>query len=173
MIVLQDDRLLVRLDPAHGGEILDLVDLTTGRQLLGRPPFGSYLPRPGDLDEETWTASYRGGWQLVTPSAGTPSTVAGTWHGFHGRASNDPWEVLESAGREAAALIRPTLPAGLTEREVEVLRLVATGKTNPQIATTLFISEKTVGRHLSNIFTKINVSTRTAAAAFAHEHHLI
>jgi DNA-binding CsgD family transcriptional regulator len=74
---------------------------------------------------------------------------------------------------EAAALIRPTLPGGLTEREVEVLRLVATGKTNQEIAATLVISEKTVGRHLSNIFTKIDVSTRTAAAAFAHKHRIV
>jgi ATP/maltotriose-dependent transcriptional regulator MalT len=77
------------------------------------------------------------------------------------------------AEREAAALIRPTLPSGLTEREVEVLRLVASGKTNPEIAAALVLSEKTVGRHLSNIFTKINVTTRTAAAAFAYEHRLI
>ena len=74
---------------------------------------------------------------------------------------------------ETAALIRPTLPRGLTEREVEVLRLVATGKTNPEIAALLVLSEKTVGRHLSNIFTKIDVTTRTAAAAFAYEHHLV
>ena len=103
MIVLQDSDLLVRLDPAHGAEILDLVDLRTGRQLLGRAPFGSELPRAGDLDEEAWTASYRGGWQLVAPSAGTPSTVGGDWHGFHGRASNDPWDVLD-AGPRAATL---------------------------------------------------------------------
>jgi DNA-binding NarL/FixJ family response regulator len=77
------------------------------------------------------------------------------------------------AEHEAAALILPTLPGGLTEREVEVLRLVATGKTNPEIAALLVLSEKTVGRHLSNIFTKINVPTRTAAAAFAYEHRLV
>jgi DNA-binding NarL/FixJ family response regulator len=77
------------------------------------------------------------------------------------------------AEHEAASLIRPTLPCGLTEREVEVLRLVATGKTNPEIAASLVLSEKTVGRHLSNIFTKIDVTTRTAAAAFAYEHHLV
>jgi DNA-binding CsgD family transcriptional regulator len=77
------------------------------------------------------------------------------------------------AEHEAATLIRPTLPRGLTEREVEVLRLVATGKTNPEIAAMLVLSEKTVGRHLSNIFTKIDVTTRTAAAAFAYEHQLI
>lgn len=74
---------------------------------------------------------------------------------------------------EAAALIRPTLPRGLTGREVEVLRLVAAGRTNPEIAAQLVLSEKTVGRHLSNIFSKIDVKTRTAAAAFAYEHQLV
>jgi DNA-binding CsgD family transcriptional regulator len=58
------------------------------------------------------------------------------------------------------------LPGGLTEREADVLRLVADGKTNKEIATHLFLSERTVARHLSNIFTKIGVNTRTAAAAF-------
>jgi DNA-binding CsgD family transcriptional regulator len=77
------------------------------------------------------------------------------------------------AEHQVDALLRPTLPAGLTEREAEVLRLVAAGKTNPQIAQTLFLSEKTVGRHLSNIFGKVGVTTRTAAAAFAFEHHLV
>jgi DNA-binding NarL/FixJ family response regulator len=65
------------------------------------------------------------------------------------------------------------LPGGLTEREVEVLRLVATGKSNPQIATALVLSEKTVARHLSNIFGKLDVSSRTAAAAYAFEHRLL
>jgi DNA-binding CsgD family transcriptional regulator len=77
------------------------------------------------------------------------------------------------AEHEAAALIRPILPCGLTEREVEVLRLVAAGKTNPEIAAHLVLSEKTVGRHLSNIFSKIDVTTRTAAAAFAYRHQLV
>jgi ATP/maltotriose-dependent transcriptional regulator MalT len=58
------------------------------------------------------------------------------------------------------------LPGGLSEREGEVLRLVAEGKTNKDIATELFLSERTVARHLSNIFTKLDVNTRTAAAAF-------
>jgi ATP/maltotriose-dependent transcriptional regulator MalT len=59
-----------------------------------------------------------------------------------------------------------TAPGGLTEREAEVLRLVAEGKTNKDIASELFLSERTVARHLSNIFTKIDVNSRTAAAAF-------
>ncbi len=73
-----------------------------------------------------------------------------------------------------AALLEPArLPAGLTAREVEVLRLVASGRSNPQIAADLTLSEKTVARHLSNIFTKLDVGSRTAAAAYAFEHGLV
>jgi DNA-binding CsgD family transcriptional regulator len=62
--------------------------------------------------------------------------------------------------------------AGLTPREVEVLRLVATGKTNRAIAAELFLSEKTVARHVSNLFTKLGVSSRAAATAYAYQHDL-
>ena len=75
--------------------------------------------------------------------------------------------------RQALGDNRPTLPAGLTVREAEVLRLVAGGLTNNEIATKLFLSPKTVSRHLSNIFTKIGVSSRASATAFAVEHHLL
>jgi DNA-binding CsgD family transcriptional regulator len=62
---------------------------------------------------------------------------------------------------------------GLTERELEVLRLVAAGKSNREISGALVISEHTVARHLQNIFAKLNVSSRTAASAFAFEHDLV
>ncbi len=65
-----------------------------------------------------------------------------------------------------------TSAAGLSGREVEVLALVATGKTNRQVAKALVISEKTVARHVSNIFTKLEVSTRAAATAYAFKHKL-
>lgn len=61
------------------------------------------------------------------------------------------------------------LPGGLTEREAEVLRLVASGSSNRDIANALVLSEKTVARHLSNIFVKIGVSSRAAATAYAFE----
>ncbi|HEY9495542.1 MAG TPA: response regulator transcription factor [Intrasporangium sp.] len=78
----------------------------------------------------------------------------------------------DPARREVERLLATGLPDGLTAREVEVLRLVATGRSNPQIATELFLSEKTVARHLSNIFTKTGVTSRTAAATYAHQHDL-
>jgi len=61
----------------------------------------------------------------------------------------------------------------LTAREIQVLGLVATGKTNRAIAATLGLSEKTVARHLSNIFTKLDLSSRAAATAYAYRHHLV
>lgn len=76
------------------------------------------------------------------------------------------------ARRIAGMLDEGEAPGGLTERECEVLALVASGRTNRQIAAELVVSEHTVARHLSNIFTKLGVSSRTAAAAFAIEHAL-
>jgi DNA-binding CsgD family transcriptional regulator len=62
---------------------------------------------------------------------------------------------------------------GLTPRELQVLRLVAAGATNKVIAAELVLSERTVDRHVSNIFTKLGVSSRTAATAYAYDHQLI
>ena len=74
----------------------------------------------------------------------------------------------------AAINKEPPVTAGaLSRRELEVLKLVAAGKTNKDIAHQLYVSERTVDRHLSNIFNKINVPSRAAATAYAYEHDLI
>jgi DNA-binding NarL/FixJ family response regulator len=65
------------------------------------------------------------------------------------------------------------IPAGLSPRELEVLRLVASGKTNKAIAKQLCLSDKTIDRHVSNIFVKTNVASRAAATAFAYQHGLV
>ena len=93
------------------------------------------------------------------------------------RAARDSFERL-GATLDLRSLIditstRPDGPSGLSPREIEVLRLVASGITNKQIAALLHLSEKTVARHLSNIFTKIGVGSRSAATAFAFEHELV
>ena len=72
--------------------------------------------------------------------------------------------------RRAHAAAEPT---GLTPRELQVLRLVSAGKTNRAIAADLVLSERTVDRHVSNILTKLGVSSRAAATAYAYEHQLV
>lgn len=90
------------------------------------------------------------------------------------------WVFQELGAAPELALVRKlsrrapaTTPGGLSLREVQVLRLVAAGKSNRAIADELFLSEKTVHRHLSNIFTKLEVGSRAAATAYAFRHHLV
>ncbi|MFJ9815203.1 LuxR C-terminal-related transcriptional regulator [Streptomyces sp. NPDC101151] len=93
------------------------------------------------------------------------------------RAARQAFQELGAApdARRAAALLaglRGEPPGGLTGREIQVLRLVAAGRTNRSIAAELVISEHTVARHLSNIFAKLDVSSRAAATAYACTHGL-
>ena len=97
-------------------------------------------------------------------------TLGKSWHAF--TRHNHSGELLarvDSLTRRA-----PSVDVhGLTARELQVLRLVAAGETNKAIATKLVLSERTVDRHVSNIFTKLGVSSRTAATAYTYEHQLI
>jgi DNA-binding NarL/FixJ family response regulator len=76
---------------------------------------------------------------------------------------------LERVGRRAAA----SAGHGLTARELEVLRLLAAGKTNHAIATDLVLAAKTIDRHVTNIYAKLGVSSRAAATAYAYQHRLL
>jgi len=76
-------------------------------------------------------------------------------------------------GLDGPGVTRAASDHGLSPREVEVLGLIAQGKSNREIAALLFLSEKTVARHVSNIFTKLGVSSRSAATAFAFTHALV
>jgi ATP/maltotriose-dependent transcriptional regulator MalT len=91
-------------------------------------------------------------------------------HWIFGRLGAGP-DVAHAQSLSGKAAATPA--SGLTARELEVLRLVATGKTNRVIAADLFVSEKTVARHVSNIFTKLGLSSRAAATAYAYEHDLV
>ena len=81
--------------------------------------------------------------------------------------------IYAQLGVEPAQVCGTAVPGGLTKREMEILHLVAAGATNRQVADQICISEKTVGRHLANIYAKLGVSSRTAAVAWAHENHLL
>jgi len=82
-------------------------------------------------------------------------------------------EHIEAKPRYPLSHSAPTYPAGLTVREVEVLRLVASGLTNAQIAQQLVISTRTVNAHMRSIYNKLEISSRTAATRFAIDHHLL
>jgi HD-GYP domain-containing protein (c-di-GMP phosphodiesterase class II) len=91
-----------------------------------------------------------------------------------GRLDSTAVEALLGGAGDRAAGCRPSrLPAGLSEREVEVLRLIARGLSNREVARRLWISPKTVGHHVEHIYAKIGVTTRPAAALFAMEHQLL
>lgn len=81
--------------------------------------------------------------------------------------------IYEQLGVEPARICGAVPPGGLTKRELEILAHIAGGATNRQVAQHIFISEKTVGRHLANIYAKLGVSSRTAAVAWAHQHNLL
>ena len=83
-------------------------------------------------------------------------------------------EIFQQLGADVSGL--PAVDSGrcgLSAREIEVLGLLATGATNRAIAAELVISEKTVARHVSNIFAKLDLTSRAAATAYAYEHDLV
>ena len=80
--------------------------------------------------------------------------------------------VLQAAGHRTTPVRRERV-AGLTEREIEVLRLLARGYSNRQMAQALGITEKTAGNHVVHIYEKIGCSTRSAATLFAMQHHIL
>jgi HD-GYP domain-containing protein (c-di-GMP phosphodiesterase class II) len=90
-----------------------------------------------------------------------------------GRLDKQATEFVIAAAGGKAESPRTLNPAGLTDRESDVLRLLCRGLTNRKVGDELFISAKTVGRHVENIYAKIGVSTRAGAAVYAMEHRLL
>jgi hypothetical protein len=119
VLTLQSDVLFLRMDIAHGGEITDLVEVRSGRQLLAHSPFSTSSQIEGDVAEDVWLSQYRGGWQLLTPNAGNLCFVEGRCHGYHGAASNEPWALVSSG--DDSALIEWRGHGLKVRREVRVL----------------------------------------------------
>lgn len=106
----------------------------------------------------------------LNPAQVTDTVVTEVQEGRLDRRAADA--VLATAGAPHTSA-RPAWPAGLSDREVEVLRLIARGHTNRQIAEELCLSAKTVGRHVENLYAKLGVHTRAGAAVFAMQHRLL
>jgi len=182
-----------RIDDARAAaaELADIAHTLGASLLLGSSAHATSAVRLAEDDARGALEAARRAWavwqELEAPYEGARTRViAGIACGLLGdedgaelelSAARGVFEQLGAAHDVARidSLVGPTEPTsgGLTGRELEVLRLVAAGKTNKAIARDLVLSEKTVARHLSNIFTKLGLSSRAAATAYAYEHHLV
>lgn len=140
--------------------LLEAIDFTLpSRERAMREPYqASVRSRLGDAG---WEDAFERG-RAMGPDEAIGYALS------EGEPSATPTEPEQTSTRPSI----PPYPAGLTSREVEVLRLVAQGLTNSQVAERLFLSPRTVHRHLNSIFHKLGVSSRTAATRFAIEHGL-
>ncbi|GAC1507231.1 MAG: 3'3'-cGAMP-specific phosphodiesterase [Candidatus Dormibacteraceae bacterium] len=181
------ERERVRLYPYHT------------ERIVGRPPaFKGLAPLAGAVQERLDGSGYhRGVPAAMIPTGARVLAAADVYQAMTEERPHRPALVAESAAREMAAEVqagrldreavgavlagagheakrpRATWPAGMTEREVDVLRLVAAAKPNKEIASLLFISNETVKNHVRHIYEKIGRSTRAGAALFAMENDLI
>jgi DNA-binding CsgD family transcriptional regulator len=138
------------------------------RQRVGAPPPPAYSPlleryqatARARLDAAGWAAAWVAG-AALSPERAVALALA--------PAPGPP----DPGGASTAAAAPPAHPGRLTAREVEVLRLVAEGLTDPQVAARLSLSPRTVNQHLRSVYTKLGVASRAAAARFAAEHHLL
>jgi predicted ATPase/DNA-binding CsgD family transcriptional regulator len=119
------------------------------------------------LGEEAWAEAFAAGRAMTLEEA--IAEALGEDEG----AADSPAEVTQPAPEATPLAPKHEHPNDLTPREVEVLRLVASGRSNPQIAQQLKVSARTVEAHLRSIFSKLEVTSRTAAARFALEHALV
>lgn len=111
------------------------------------------------LGEETYTALWTEGHAMSLQNQLT----------LQGRADEPLASLPQSSTRQSFSPV----PAGLTRRELDVLRLLAEGLSNKEIAERLVVSPRTVDNHLTSIYSKLHVSSRTAASRYAHEQHLL
>jgi DNA-binding NarL/FixJ family response regulator len=137
------------------------------RRILAAYPATAVVVLTTYADDDSILAALRvGALGYLTKDAGREQIARALHAAANGQAILDP---AVQARLVAAALARP-LPDGLTAREAEVLSLIATGRTNAQIAAALVVSPSTVKTHINNIFAKTGVTGRAQAVHYAYTH---
>ena len=151
---------------------IDGITATRGLHERGGPPV--LVLTTFDDDEVLWGAIEAGAAGFVLKEASAEELIAATRAVARGGSWLDPAvtpRVLEVTRRTALPRRREASRAGaLTDREMEVLRRMATGASNPEIAATLVVSEATVKTHVGSIFAKLGVRDRAGAIVFAYQH---
>ncbi|HUN33197.1 MAG TPA: response regulator transcription factor [Trebonia sp.] len=146
------------------------------RRILAAHPATAVVVLTTYADDDSILAALRAGaLGYLTKDAGREQIARALHAAAEGQAILDPavQARLVAAATPAPEAVRPRpLPDGLTAREAEVLALIATGRTNPQIAATLVVSLSTVKTHINNIFTKTGVRDRAQAVHYAYSHGL-
>jgi DNA-binding NarL/FixJ family response regulator len=158
---------------AHAAQARGAVELARGRAVVALPMLRTAWNGWQMIDAPYEAARVRSLLALACRALGDHDSAA-----LELEAARTEFRRLGAAADEARldALESGSAPRdshGLTPRELEVLALISTGRTNRAIAAELSISEKTVARHVANIFTKLGISSRAAATAFAYEHDLV
>jgi HD-GYP domain-containing protein (c-di-GMP phosphodiesterase class II) len=176
MHAYQTERVLAR------SEVLGTLARTAGMHHERQDGSGYHRGSPGqEIPAEARVLAAADAYQAMTQDrphrpARTPEAAVEVLgdEASHGRIDPDAARaVIEAAGQRVTRSSRSAWPEGLTDREVEVLRLVAAGLSNRDIARRLVISPRTAEHHVQNIYAKIGVSTRAGAAMFAMEHALL
>lgn len=141
--------------------------MATLRERLGLPVQGAYrlvydrtlAAARADLGEAAYAAAWTAGQALSSEQAADEAQALA--------------DELAAAEKASVPSAKTPVPAGLTAREVEVLRLLSGGQSNPEIAATLVLSVKTVERHLANVYAKIGARNRVDASTYALQHRLL
>jgi DNA-binding NarL/FixJ family response regulator len=127
----------------------------------------SYVVMLADLRSQMGDAAFSEAWAAGQALSFDEAIAAAQERQFKLGQLNDAVEPIP------ASIVSPAYPADLTEREIDILRLVAQGLTDSQVAERLIISPRTVHGHLRSIYGKLDVTSRTAATRFAIEHQLV